>query len=98
MNERFSSSATKQGHCLRWSETFARYVCVASLLLLAGLCDGVESPKAAVPASSNSVTIPFQFQRDHVMVRVRVNESEPLLFMLDSGYAITMISPDQATA
>jgi hypothetical protein len=33
-----------------------------------------------------------------MMVRVRVNQSEPLLFMLDTGYAMNMISPEQAAA
>src|SRR6266536_5147317 len=50
------------------------------------------------PTASNAVVVPFQFQRDHMMVRVRVNESEPLLFMVDSGYALNMISPEQASA
>src|SRR5258705_8007903 len=56
---------------------------------------------AAEPGSArptNSVTIPLEFHRGHMMIRARANDAEPLLFMLDSGFAITMISPEQAAA
>src|SRR5262245_18607516 len=44
--------------------------------------------------TSAIATIPFSVTRGHVMVPVRVNDSEPLSFMLDTGYSITMIHPE----
>src|SRR5438552_10655686 len=52
----------------------------------------------AAESPSTNVVVPFEFQRDHITVRVSVNQSEPLLFMLDTGYAMNMISPEQANA
>jgi hypothetical protein len=59
---------------------------------------GLRTGAAENPAITNSVVIPILFQRDHTMVKVKVNQSDPLLFMLDTGYAINMISPEQASA
>jgi hypothetical protein len=42
---------------------------------------------------SNAVSIPFDFVSDRVMVRTRVNGSEPVSLMLDTGYSINMLSP-----
>src|SRR6266850_8296895 len=57
----------------------------------------LAAESASVPPT-NAVAIPLEFHRGHMMIRARANDSEPLLFMLDSGFAITMISPEQATA
>lgn len=46
--------------------------------------------------ATNSVKIPFEVRRGHIMIRAPVNDSAPLLFMLDTGFAINMISPEQA--
>jgi hypothetical protein len=50
------------------------------------------------PTATNFVKIPIEFHRGHIMLRARANDADPLLFMLDSGFAITMISPEQAAA
>jgi predicted aspartyl protease len=70
---------------------------------LIGLLSGatghaLDTPSAAPSRPTNSVTIPLEIHRGHMMIRARVNQSEPLLFMLDSGFTITMISPEQAVA
>src|SRR5262245_13498871 len=60
-----------------------------------------ELPATKVPANiveskSNSVTLPFEFRRSHIVIQARLNESEPLSFMLDTGYSMPMISADLA--
>ncbi len=40
--------------------------------------------------------IPFQIQRGHVMVPARLNGTNSVSLMLDTGYGITMIHPDLA--
>ena len=42
------------------------------------------------------VVLPFTFQRGHIMLPVRANDSLPLSFMLDTGYTMTMINPAHA--
>jgi hypothetical protein len=72
------------------------------LLLKSFCCLGVDSAPAApaLAASADStnkiVTLPFEFSRGHIVIRARINESEPLYFMLDSGYSMPMIRPDLA--
>jgi hypothetical protein len=69
---------------------------VVLVILVSQICRGADVSSEAPP--TNSVTVPFEFRRGHMMVRPRVNNSEPLLFMVDSGFAINMISPEQADA
>src|SRR5262249_23691743 len=68
------------------------------LLAFALNLSALAAEKEPSQPATNSVVVPFEFRRDHVMVRVPVNHSEPLLFMLDTGYTMNMISPDQAKA
>jgi predicted aspartyl protease len=57
--------------------------------------DKASVDKTNVMQSTNlSVTIPFELARGRVTVPVRVNESKPLSFLLDTGYTITTIHPD----
>jgi len=69
-------------------------------LLLAAVGMGVllQDAAAAETAATNSLVLSFDFRRGHIMVHPRVNGSEPLSFMVDSGFAINMISPEQAEA
>src|ERR1044071_693402 len=69
---------------------------VVLVIFVSQICRGADVSSQAPP--TNSVTVPFEFRRGHIMVRPRVNNSEPLLFMVDSGFAINMISPEQAEA
>lgn len=48
--------------------------------------------------SSRSASVSFDLRRGRIMVPVRVNGSEPLSFLLDTGYSLTMISPRHAEA
>src|SRR5438094_415429 len=72
---------------------------IRHLLFTTGLAaSAFAAEKESTQPATNAVVVPFEFHRDHVMVRVSVNHSEPLLFMLDTGYAMNMISPEQAKA
>ena len=55
---------------------------------------GAESPPAS--SSTNPLVIPFEFRRGHVMIPVRVNETNSKPFMLDTGYGMTMLEPGLA--
>ncbi len=72
------------------------FALIALLFGVTGRALDTPSPKPS--RTTNSVSIPLEFHRGHMMIRARVNQSEPLLFMVDSGFSITMISPEQAVA
>jgi len=46
--------------------------------------------------STNPLVIPFEFRRGHVMIPVRVNDTNSRPFMLDTGYGMTMLEPGLA--
>jgi len=48
-----------------------------------------------VPAAPLA-TIPITFARGQIMLPARVNGSEPLSFLLDTGFSMTMLRPDLA--
>src|SRR5262245_58054403 len=56
----------------------------------------VKAPPSIAEPVPNSVTIPFEFRRSHIVIQARLNESDPLSFMLDTGYSMPMISSDLA--
>jgi hypothetical protein len=45
-------------------------------------------------SSTNSVMIPFETRRGHVMVPTRVNSTNALSLLLDTGYGMTMLHSD----
>lgn len=67
-------------------------------LLFGATSRALDAPTPAPSRPTNSVTLPLEVHRGHMMIRARVNQSEPLLFLLDSGFSVTMISPEQAVA
>jgi predicted aspartyl protease len=64
---------------------------VTAFLVLAG----VLSARAADP--SNSITVPIQLRRGHVIVPVKVGGTN-LSFLLDTGYGVTMLRADHAAS
>ena len=62
---------------------------VTAFLVLAGML----SAPAAEP--SNSVTLPIQLRRGHVIVPVKAGDTN-LSFLLDTGYGVTMLRADHA--
>lgn len=53
-------------------------------------------PSAAV--ATNPVVVPFQLQHGHIMVPARVNDTNALSLLLDTGYGMTMLHPDHVQA
>jgi predicted aspartyl protease len=49
---------------------------------------------ARAPAATNHITVPLKIQRGHLLATARVNGSEPLSFLLDTGYSVTTLHPD----
>jgi hypothetical protein len=78
--------------------------CVAFFFVVAPLANAQRAPSASTrdrrfANGSSAVGIPLLFSaKEHMFVRVRVNDSEPLLFGLDSGFEQTAITTKQATA
>jgi len=64
-------------------------------LLLSGLALAaaeLSTSSTVLPSpGSNSVTLPFELQRGHVVVSARSNDTNALPFMLDTGYGLTML-------
>jgi len=53
--------------------------------------------QAAKPAvQSSPITIPFELANRHIMLKIRVNESRPLAFVLDTGDKYAIIDLDRA--
>ena len=71
-------------------------IAITGLVLCAEI--GLAADPAVESKSTNSVIVPIESRRGRTMIRARVNESEPLLFLVDSGFAINMISPEKAEA
>jgi hypothetical protein len=71
-------------------------IAITGLVLCAEI--GHAADPVAEGKSTNSVIVPIEGRRGRTMIRARVNDSEPLLFLVDSGFAINMISPEKAEA
>jgi Aspartyl protease/PDZ domain len=74
-----------------------RAAAVAILACLA-VPSGTPSAVALQPAASAPVTVPFELATRHVIVKVTVNGSRPLSFVLDTGAASAIIRMDAAKA
>jgi hypothetical protein len=68
------------------------------LILAAEIVHAAEVLPENQPALTNRAIVPFESRRGRTLIRARVNDSEPLLFLLDSGFEINMISPEKAEA
>jgi len=63
-----------------------------------------SSVNGAVPADAtssnqpakNAVTLPFEFVSGRILVSARVNDAQPAVLMLDTGYSINMLSSELA--
>lgn len=47
-------------------------------------------------ADTAAITIPFELTNNHIYLPVRVNDSEPLRFLLDTGAAASIIDLERA--
>ena len=71
------------------------YVCVMKWMGMLPWLLGAVSLAGA--ESSNSITIPIELRRGHVMVPLKVGGTN-LSFLLDTGYGVTMLRADHAAA
>ena len=75
-----------------WPRLLPGALCVACFHAAVGIV--MASPETnGAPA-----IISFEFSRGRIMLPVRVGNSPPMSFMLDTGYTMAMISPERAEA
>jgi len=68
---------------------------VAVLLLTTAASRAVQTPSK--PASSTSeVSIPFELVVRHIVLKVRINNSRPLSFVLDTGDKVAIVDVERA--
>ena len=73
----------------------------ALLLTTTAAAPLIHFPQSVRPAAkpavhSSSITIPFELANRHIMLKIRVNESRPLAFVLDTGDKYAIIDLDRA--
>ncbi|HYY43058.1 MAG TPA: retropepsin-like aspartic protease, partial [Pyrinomonadaceae bacterium] len=81
-------------------------VCALAVLLLQTSLSGTAQPAnnsasaAALQFTSgqSASRIPFEFISNHIYVRARLNGSEPLWFLLDTGATASYFDAQRATA
>ena len=66
-------------------------------LVACGVNSAVQAAAEATdPAPTNAVVVPFEFVSGRILLTSRVNDSQPALVMLDTGYSISMLSREMA--
>jgi aspartyl protease/PDZ domain-containing protein len=74
---------------------------IASIFIIAS---GVAAiPQAILPASNQAakpaeIVIPFELINKHILMKIRVNNSEPLWFIFDTGDKLAIIDMERAKA
>ena len=74
----------------RWSKSFTQ------LLLLNVLCLYISVALGAIPQPRSSARIPFEIINNLIIVKVQVNNSKPLSFILDTGASSSVINESRA--
>jgi len=84
---------------------FSRLLALALLWLQIPLCasaqklkPSVTSPDLQFASGQAARRIPFEFVGNHIYLRARVNDSEPLWFLLDTGATASYLDVQQAKA
>jgi predicted aspartyl protease len=74
----------------RWLIGLPLVLCGSALVYAAepSVAAGIGNP------ATNRVILPFEIRRGHVMVPAKVNGSNSLSLLLDTGYGMTMLHPD----
>ena len=75
----------------------ARRIAMLALPMMIGFlsADSADNPAIAIPPpAARPASIPFNLHNGRLLVPLRINSSEPLSFLLDTGYGINMIHPD----
>lgn len=76
--------------------TFQSFAWLLSATIFPALPALAAEPPAAL--ATNSATLSYQLQRGHIMVPARMNGSNALSLLLDTGYDMTMLHPDHVEA
>lgn len=75
-------------------------VTILAMIVLAALCAGNSIVRAAETKTNEAASVvarvPLELRRGAAFVKVRVNDSEPLAFKLDTGFGVTTIHPELA--
>ena len=74
-------------------------VTILAMTTLTALCAGlfiVRAAEAKTNQPSAASQVPLELRRGAALVKVRVNDSEPLAFKLDTGFGVTTIHPELA--
>jgi hypothetical protein len=71
-------------------------VVLVGLLLNTAASRAIQSTPQPAAAAPSEVTIPFELVNRHVMLKVRVNNSRPLSFVLDTGDKFAIIDLERA--
>src|SRR5580765_6473569 len=80
----------------RWARRALRYLAGLApvlMILLASLFPVGAAPPIVASPGTESVSLPLEFKRGHIMVAARVNGTNSVWLMLDTGFSITMIDP-----
>jgi predicted aspartyl protease len=72
-------------YCLAW-------------LTCAGPISALSAAEPVAAAPTNFVSLPFQLQRGHVMLPTRLQGTNELSLLLDTGYGMTMLHPELVEA
>jgi len=82
-----------QGESGMSRNTLVGRIALVLLLCVAAVC---TSPTVGNPALSAEVEIPFELVTKHILLKVRVNDSRPLSYILDTGATPAIIQIDRA--
>ena len=76
-----------------------QWLWLAPLTMLVGSGVNAAMPEATEPSRTpptKSVSLPFEFVSGRILLPIRVNGSDPMSLMLDTGYSINMLSGEVA--
>ena len=66
----------------------------AKLAFLAGIASALAFPaQSGLAQASNTFSVLIKLQQGKVMVPASINDSEPLVFLLDTGFGVTTLQP-----
>jgi len=78
------------------SRSWIRFIFSAILTVSLGAASSAAASDVRFTAGRSALTIPFKLFNNHIYLRVSVNGSAPLWFVLDTGAPITMIDTKHA--
>jgi len=80
------------------SRSWMRFVLSTVLTISLGAASSVAASDVRFTSGQSALKIPFRLFNNHIYVRISVNSSAPLWFVLDTGAPVTMIDTKHARA